>query len=103
MIDQRVGAVLVTGPSGELVGILTERDFLDEGGRPDSGYEELPVAGFMTRSPETVGPHRHPGRGAGEDGCGRLPAFAGGFRRQASWGDFGPRRTSSLTADYPDG
>src|SRR5262249_4226731 len=28
MIDQRVGAVLVTGPAGELVGILTERDFL---------------------------------------------------------------------------
>src|SRR5215468_6483044 len=28
MIAGRTGAVLVTGPNGELVGILTERDFL---------------------------------------------------------------------------
>lgn len=55
MIDQRVGALLVTGPSGELVGILTERDFLAKvAGQPS--YEQLPVAQFMTRSPETVAP-----------------------------------------------
>src|SRR5262249_55551732 len=30
MIDKRVGALLVTGASGELVGILTERDFLSK-------------------------------------------------------------------------
>lgn len=55
MIDTRVGAVLVTGPGGELVGILTERDFLSKvAGVP--GYERLPVAEFMTRSPETVAP-----------------------------------------------
>jgi CBS domain-containing protein len=55
MIDKRVGAVLVTGPAGELVGILTERDFLSKvAGEP--GYERLPVARFMTRAPETVAP-----------------------------------------------
>lgn len=53
MIDQRVGAVLVTGSEGELVGILTERDFLTKVvGQPD--YERLPVTQFMTASPETV-------------------------------------------------
>jgi CBS domain-containing protein len=55
MIDQRVGALLVTGPAGELVGILTERDFLAKvAGQP--GYEQLPVAQFMTAAPETVAP-----------------------------------------------
>src|SRR6478672_10060389 len=53
MIDQRVGALLVTGPEGELVGILTERDFLTKVAG-QSGYERLPVARFMTGSPETV-------------------------------------------------
>ncbi|MCE9562092.1 MAG: CBS domain-containing protein [Planctomycetes bacterium] len=53
LIELRVGAVLVTGPSGELVGILTERDFLTKvAGVP--GYELLPVSDFMTPSPETV-------------------------------------------------
>lgn len=55
MIDERVGAVLVTGVSGELVGILTERDFLSKVvGEP--GYRDLPVARFMTAVPETVAP-----------------------------------------------
>jgi CBS domain-containing protein len=55
MIGQRVGAVLVTGPAGDLVGILTERDFLAKvAGMP--GYERLPVAEFMTAAPETVAP-----------------------------------------------
>jgi CBS domain-containing protein len=53
MIDQRVGAVLVTNPEGELVGILTERDFLTKVvGQQD--YERLPVARFMTPAPVTV-------------------------------------------------
>jgi len=55
MIDQRVGALLVTGPSGELVGILTERDFLAKIAGV-AGYEELPVSRFMTRSPVAVAP-----------------------------------------------
>lgn len=55
MIDKRVGAVLVTGPGGELVGILTERDFLSKvAGVP--GSDRLPVARFMTPAPETVAP-----------------------------------------------
>jgi CBS domain-containing protein len=55
MMAGRTGAVLVTGPSGELVGILTERDFLTKvAGEP--GFEALPVARFMTPNPETVAP-----------------------------------------------
>jgi CBS domain-containing protein len=56
MIDERVGALLVTGPGGELVGILTERDFLTKVAGED-GYKQLPVARFMTAAPETVAPH----------------------------------------------
>jgi CBS domain-containing protein len=55
MIDTRVGAILVTDADGGLVGILTERDFLSKvAGTP--GFERLPIADFMTRSPETVAP-----------------------------------------------
>lgn len=55
MIDLRVGALLVTGPDGELVGILTERDFLSKiAGVPE--YERLSVDEFMTPRPETVTP-----------------------------------------------
>ncbi|MDY3558817.1 CBS domain-containing protein [Gemmata sp. JC673] len=55
MIDGRAGAVLVTGPGGELVGILTERDFLTKvAGAP--GFEARPVREFMTVAPETVAP-----------------------------------------------
>jgi CBS domain-containing protein len=55
MIDQGVGAALIVGSAGELVGILTERDFLSKvAGEP--GYEELPLVKFMTSSPETVAP-----------------------------------------------
>jgi CBS domain-containing protein len=53
MIDRGVGAVLVIETSGNLVGILTERDFLTKvAGQP--GYTALPVREFMTRDPETV-------------------------------------------------
>lgn len=55
MIAERVGAVLVVGPTGQLVGILTERDFLTRvTGSP--GYTALPVRQFMTRDPEAVTP-----------------------------------------------
>lgn len=55
MIDRGVGAVLVTGADGRLVGILTERDFLSKvAGRPD--FAALPVRDFMTANPETVAP-----------------------------------------------
>ena len=55
MIDRKVGALLVTGPNGELVGILTERDFLTKVAG-ESGYEQLPVSRYMTPAPETVAP-----------------------------------------------
>ena len=55
MMDGRTGAVLVTGAAGELVGILTERDFLTKvAGEP--GFEALPVSRFMTPNPEAVAP-----------------------------------------------
>lgn len=55
MDAERVGAVLVVGEGGGLVGILTERDFLTRvaGG---AGYAGLPVRQFMTRDPEAVTP-----------------------------------------------
>jgi len=55
MIDRKVGAVLVTSADGDLVGILTERDFLTRVAG-EAGYEELPVTQFMTPAPETVKP-----------------------------------------------
>lgn len=55
MTDRKVGAVLVIDPAGELVGILTERDFLCKvAGQP--GFEALPIRDFMTPTPETVAP-----------------------------------------------
>lgn len=53
MIDGGVGAVLVTDPAGDLVGILTERDVLNK--TPlGPGYDRLLVGRFMTPDPETV-------------------------------------------------
>lgn len=55
MLEQHVGAVLVTDARVRLIGILTERDFLSKvAGRNDFGI--LPVSLFMTRDPETVRP-----------------------------------------------
>jgi CBS domain-containing protein len=53
MIAKQVGAVLVTDPAGQLVGILTERDFLTKVAGT-SGFDSHPVSAFMTRHPETV-------------------------------------------------
>ena len=55
MMTGRTGAVLVTGAAGELVGILTERDFLTKVAG-EAGFEKLPVRRFMTPNPETVSP-----------------------------------------------
>jgi CBS domain-containing protein len=55
MTTGRTGAVLVTGPGGELVGILTERDFLTKVAGT-AGFHDLPVSRFMTPDPETVAP-----------------------------------------------
>lgn len=56
MVDGDVGAVLLTGESGELAGILTERDFLSKiVGTTD--YANRPASEFMSAAPEIV----HPG------------------------------------------
>ncbi len=53
MVGQAVGAVLVAGSAGELLGILTERDFLTRvAGAPD--FAKRMVRDYMTRDPETV-------------------------------------------------
>jgi CBS domain-containing protein len=55
LLDRGVGAVLVTTPSGRLVGILTERDFLTKVAG-DPGFTSHPVREYMTADPETVAP-----------------------------------------------
>jgi CBS domain-containing protein len=55
MREDRIGAILVVNEREELVGILTERDFLTKvAGEPNFG--SLPVSQFMTHNPETVAP-----------------------------------------------
>lgn len=55
MLRESIGAVLVVDNAGQLVGILTERDFLtDVAVIPD--YKSLLVDEFMTSDPETVSP-----------------------------------------------
>jgi signal-transduction protein with cAMP-binding, CBS, and nucleotidyltransferase domain len=55
MCERKVGAVLVTNPSGDLFGILTERDFLIKVAG-QSNLDELKVDAFLTSSPESVSP-----------------------------------------------
>ncbi|CAN5607914.1 hypothetical protein BH11PLA2_BH11PLA2_06560 [soil metagenome] len=55
MLDRGVGAVLVTDSTQKLVGILTERDFLDRAaGDPD--FERRKTSELMTAAPESVEP-----------------------------------------------
>jgi CBS domain-containing protein len=80
MIDGGVGAVLVTGPAAELVGILTERDFLTRVAG-QAGYAVLPVRDFMTPAPETVSPTDSLAFALGRMDAGgyrHLPVVAGG-------------------------
>jgi CBS domain-containing protein len=80
MIDRRVGAVLVVGPDGALVGILTERDFLTRVAGT-TGFERLPVRDFMTADPETVTPADTLAFALGRMDAGgyrHLPVVAGG-------------------------
>jgi CBS domain-containing protein len=80
MTAERTGAVLVTGAGGELVGILTERDFLTKvAGEP--GFAALPVSRFMTPNPETVSPTDALAFALGKMDAGgyrHLPVVAGG-------------------------
>ena len=54
MLASDVGALLVTGDDGKLVGILSERDLLKKAVGVREPYAHLPASEFMTRNPETV-------------------------------------------------
>ncbi len=56
MNERRVGSVLVTGPSGELVGIFTERDLIREVAVAVPGWRDYPVSEWMTPGPHSTSP-----------------------------------------------
>ncbi len=52
MVDRRTGCALVT-EGGQLVGIFTERDFVDRVVAADLDVSQ-PISGVMTRTPRTI-------------------------------------------------
>ncbi len=54
MIQQNVGAVLIVGEGGKLLGIFSERDVLLKVVGLRDRYEDLPVSHFMTSDPEAL-------------------------------------------------
>jgi CBS domain-containing protein len=54
MVSANVGAILIMNDDGHLVGIFSERDLLKKIAGAVAGYENLPIAQFMTPRPETV-------------------------------------------------
>lgn len=52
----RIGAVVVVNGGRGLEGIFTERDLLKRVVDADPGWRDLPVAEWMTTSPQTIGP-----------------------------------------------
>jgi CBS domain-containing protein len=56
MLARDIGAVLVVGDGGKLLGVFSERDLLTKVAGTHENYAELPVRQFMTPNPETVGP-----------------------------------------------
>jgi len=54
MLARNLGALLIVDKDGKLLGIFSERDLLTKVAGLHDSYEELPVAQFMTRNPETV-------------------------------------------------
>ncbi len=57
--QEGIGALVVTGPSGELSGIISERDIVR--GLVDHGVDllKMPVTELMTRSVKTCGPDQN--------------------------------------------
>jgi CBS domain-containing protein len=53
MMSHGVGALLVVNPAGQLIGVLTERDFLT---KMVDDHDNQTVREFMTANPETVNP-----------------------------------------------
>jgi len=54
MLDHDIGALLIAGDDGKLLGIFSERDLLTKVAGLHEAYAELPVQQFMTGNPETV-------------------------------------------------
>ncbi len=54
--QENIGALLVTSESGEILGILSERDIIRALCRNGPGALELPVSELMTRTLVTCGP-----------------------------------------------
>jgi CBS domain-containing protein len=54
MLDCDIGALLVVGRDGRLLGIFSERDLLTKVAGLHDSYAELPIHQFMTANPETV-------------------------------------------------
>lgn len=52
--NQNIGVVLVTGPEGELEGILSERDIIRRSLSRESGFRDEPVSQSMTGDVFTV-------------------------------------------------
>jgi CBS domain-containing protein len=56
LLARDIGALMVVGPDGKLLGIFSERDLLTKVAGTHADYHQLPVRQFMTPKPETVGP-----------------------------------------------
>ncbi|HEX5340772.1 MAG TPA: CBS domain-containing protein [Gammaproteobacteria bacterium] len=56
MCDNRVGAILITGPQGNVVGVLTERDILRRFAEFGNALGPMPVSKIMSRKVLTTTP-----------------------------------------------
>ena len=56
LAERRIGAVVVTGPAGRIVGILSERDIVHVLAKHGIAALETPVAEAMTRKVATCSP-----------------------------------------------
>ena len=59
MRDRRIGAILVTGENGELIGLFTGRDAVTRVGADALDAKKTPLAKVMTPRPDTIGPKAH--------------------------------------------
>jgi CBS domain-containing protein len=81
MLDGNIGALLVVDGDDRLMGIFSERDLLTKIAGLRDDYAGRPVSEFMTRDPETVGPHHTLAFALHKMDCGgyrHLPVLADG-------------------------
>lgn len=57
MTKERIGALIVTGKQGEVLGVLSERDIVHLLANTDSSRFEKPVSSAMTTDVKACGPH----------------------------------------------